>query len=222
MTKMSNAEKQMRFRKKEELKEYASNIFRDWQFSSNSRLTYKDPKEVRTYLDNIINLPSGWSADDYNRAVATLQNFHTEFYFGNPNQLKNDIENARNSTDNFIESARPRQWVTDANKATYNMQKLATHIISTLDLTGGTASDNAAAIMEVMRYIGRTLLNEKIVPKSNATAFCLASIAPQFERPDWFAESLTRTLALNVGKELIKEIEKCMHEFKESGFHDGL
>ena len=222
MTKMSNAEKQMRFRKKEELREYAHNIFRDWQFSSNARLAHNSPKEVRTYLDNIINLPSGWSADDYNRAVTTLQNFHTEFYFGNLHQLKNDVESARNSIDNFRESSRPQQWAADVKKATYNMQKLATHIISTLDLTGGTVSDNAAAIMEVMRYIGRTLLNEKTVPRSNATAFCLASIAPQFERPGWFAESLTEALALNVGKELTKEVGKYMSEFKEGRPHDEL
>ena len=221
MTKMSNAEKQKRFRKKEELRENARNIFRDWQFSSSARLAHNSPEEIKTYLDKIINLPPGWNADDYDRAVATLKNFHTEFYFGNPHQLKNDIENARNSIDTFMESSRPQQWLTDAKKATYDMRRLASHIISTLDLAGGTASDNAAAIMEVMRYLGRILLNEKIVPRSNATAFCLASIAPQFERPEWFAKSLAEALALNVGKELTKEVGKCMSEFKEGGFHDG-
>lgn len=211
---LSNNEKQLRFRKKEELKQYADNIFRDWQFSRGLD-TSRTPKEVRAYLDSITNLPSRWTEDDYNRAVKTLQNFHTEFYYGNPYLLKNDVENARDSVEPFITSSNPKQWSLNAKKATYNMQKLSSHIISALELAEGQASDNAAAISEVMRYIGRTLLNEKNVPKSNATAMCLASISPQFERPDWIVEQLVRALGEQLGEDIAHKLGEKLIELNK-------
>ena len=102
----------------------------------------------------------------------------------------------------------------DAKKATFNMQKLSAHIISALELAEGQASDNAAAISEVMRYVGRTLLNEKNVPRSNATAMCLASICPQFERPEWLVEQLVQVLATQLDKELAHKLGKSLMEFK--------
>ena len=210
---LSNNEKQLRYRKKAELKQYADNIFKDWQFLK-GRDTSRTPKEVRAYLDSIINLRSGWTADDHNRAVKTLQNFHTEFYYGNPYLLKNDVEDARNSIEEFMASSNSRQWLSDAKKATSNMQKLSAHIISALELAEGQASDNAAAISEVMRYVGRTLLNEKNVPISNATAMCLASISEQFERPDWLVVQLVQVLATQLGKELAHKLGKSLMEYK--------
>ncbi len=210
---LSNNEKQLRFRKKEELKQYAENIFNDWQILKGLD-TSRTPKEVRTYLDSIINLHSGWTADDYNRAVKTLQNFHTEFYYGNPYLLKNDVENARNSIEEFITSSNPQQWLLDTKKATSNMQKLSAHIISALELAEGQASDNAAAILEVMRHVGRTLLNKKNVPKSNATAICLVSISSQYERPDWLVEQLVQVLTTQLGIELAHKLGKSLMEFK--------
>jgi hypothetical protein len=210
---LSNNEKQLRYRKKEELKRYADNIFKDWQILKGLD-TSRTPKEVRTYLDSIVNLHSGWTADDYNRALKTLQNFHTEFYYGNRYLLKNDVQDARNSIEEFITSSNPKQWLLDAKKATFNMQKLSAHIISALDLAEGQASDNAAAISEVMRHVGRILLNEKNVPKSNATAMCLASISSQFERPDWLVEQLVQVLATQLGKELAHKLGKSLMEFK--------
>lgn len=210
---LTNNEKQLRYRKKEELKQYANNIFKDWQLLRGLD-TSRTPKEVRSYLDSIINLRSGWTADDYNRAVKTLENFHKEFYYGNRHLLKNDVENARNSIEEFTVSSNPKQWLSDAKIATINMQKLSAHIISALELASGQASDNAAAILEVNRYVGRTLLNEKNVPRSNATAMCLASIYPQYERPDWFVEQLAQVLTEQLGDELAHILGKSLMELK--------
>jgi hypothetical protein len=211
---ISNTEKQERFRKKEELKKYANNIFRDWQFMGWSD-TSRTPQEVREYLEKIADLPSGWNKDDYNQAVKSLETFQKELYFGNPYLLQNDVYAGRDSIENLMTTSNPAQLVVIHKKALENMKALSAHVISAINLAGGTSSDNAAALMEVVRHIGRSLVKENKVPKSKATAMCLASIGHQFERPDWLIEELTQTLGNQLGEELTHKLGESLKKFKE-------
>lgn len=210
---LSNTEKQERFRKKEELKKYANNIFRDWQLMG-WRDTSRTPEEVREYLEKIADLPSGWNKDDYNQAVKTLETFQKELYYGNPYLLQNDVHAGRDSIENLMTTSNPKQFVADQKKAVENMKALSAHIISAINLAGGTSSDHAAALMEVFRHIGRSLVKENKVPKSKATAMCLASIGHQYEHPDWLIEELTQALGTQLGEKLTHKLGENLREFK--------
>jgi len=210
---LSNTEKQERFRKKEELKKFANNIFRDWQLMG-WRHSSRTPEEVREYLEKIADLPSGWTKDDYNLAVKTLENFRLELYHGNPYLLQNDVYAGRDSIENLMTTSNPTQLIADQKKAVENMKALAAHVMSAINLAGGQTSDHAAALMEVARHIGRSLVKENKVPKSKATAMCLATIGHQFERPDWLIEELTQALGSQLGEEMTHTLGESLTKFK--------
>jgi len=208
---ITNKEKQERFRKKEELKKFANRIFRDWQIIG-WRNSSRTPEEVQKFLDLTVDLSSGWNKDDYNNAWKALQNFQLELY-DNPHLLQNDVYMARDSVNDFRNTPNPKQYIADQKKALQNVKALSAHIIAAMDLAGGTVSDNAAALIDVVRFIGRSLVNETEVPKSNATAMCLASIGQQYERPDWFIEELTQAIGSQLGKEMTHRLGKNLMKF---------
>ena len=211
MTNISNAEKQARFRKKEALKRYADEIFREWQFRSWNRGT-RTLEEVRAFLDKVVDLPSGWTDDDYERAVLSIKQLYLELY-DNPHLLANDVSEGRNFHAEFKTTPDPAKLVKEDKEAIENTRALVAHLISALKLSGYSDSDQAAALMEVVRFVGRSIANNRKVPKSKATTMCLANIGPQYGRPNWFAESLTEILAWNIGKDLARDVGQRLKKF---------
>ena len=212
MSTISNSEKQSRFRKKETLKHKADDVFREWQIRSWNNIT-RTPEEVRAFLDNVSNLPSGWTNEDYQRAEKNLGQFYLELY-DNPHQLENDVYCGMNFIEEFKTTPDPTKLMNDEKKAVEKAHLLAAHLVSALKLSGCTNSEQSAAIMEVVRFIGRSLNTELEIPKSNATSICLASIGPQYERPEWFTEKLTETLAWNIGKDISIKVGDSLKNFK--------
>lgn len=94
----------------------------------------------------------------------------------------------------------------DYMRAEKNTKALAAHLISALKLSACNEADQAAALMEVARFVGRTLTNNRDVPCSSATAICLATIAPIYPRPDWFAEKLADTVRQQMHPDLAREL----------------
>ena len=213
---ISNTEKQARFRKKEALRRYADKIFREWQVRA-WNLGTRTPEEARVFLDKVADLPSGWTDDDYERAEYSINQFCLELY-DNPHLLENDVKEGRNSWDEFKTTPDPSKFMKDEKAAVENSRILAAHIISALKLSSCSDSDQAAALMEVVRFVGRSLMNNPEVPKSQATTMCLASIGPQYVRPDWFADCLSKIIGWNLNKELARDVgerlEKFNYEFK--------
>ena len=197
----SNAEKQARFRKKEALKRRAEQVFREKMLGLP---LVKNPDEIRQAIDKAIALPVGWTDEDYEHASWNLYQILLERY-DNHHQLSNDVREGRYG------EGLPGVVAAPANElkaAIRNTQALAAHIISALNLSECNDSDKTAALMEVMRFVGRSLLNHREIPKSNATTMCLASIGKQYARPDWFFEKLAEVLAENVNEELSRSIGK--------------
>ena len=209
MSNISNAERQARFRKKDELKRYADKIFRE---CSLHRMT-KPPQEIRLFLDKTIDLPSGWTNDDYEQAVKTLNHFHLEFY-DNPHQLANDVREGKDSKNVFMTTPDPSKFIAEEKDAIKKAKILSSHLLSALELSGCPDSDQAAALMEAIRFVGRSIASSRIVPKSQATTMCLTSIGPQYNRPVWFISSLVNTLGWNLNKDLAYEVGKQLMEFK--------
>lgn len=217
MAQITNAEKQVRFRKKEHLKRRANNIFREWQLKSTT-CTWKSvtPQDVQYSLDKAIDLPSGWTDEDYARALQALVQLHADLLYTS-DQLKNDVDAG---WDSLMSALDPVKYISDNQTATEKARALAAHLISALRLSNCNDADQAAAVMEALRFVGRTLARNpgiprsstSIYPRSQAITISLASINPHYIRPDWFAEELAkelsklldRSLAHKVGQHLIK------------------
>lgn len=208
----SNAEKQARFRKKEGLKRYAEKILREIMlFQGSWRM--KGFEEIQYAIDKAIDLPSGWTEEDYQRAVKNLKQILLE-RFDNIHLLENDVYDGRNSMVEFAITPDPVKSAKEDKEAIENTRILAAHILSALKLSYLNDAEQAAALMEVVRFIGRSLTSSPRLFKSKAITMCLASIGPQYERPEWFAESLAETLAWNIDRELTRNVGQRLCEFK--------
>ena len=215
---LSNNDKQIRFRRKEELRKKANCMLRDWQFRGWSHLGSRSIEEIKETLDKLVELKPNWTEDDYSSALKALDAFQLELY-DNPHSLENDVYNGRDSIENLRTTNDPRRLFTEQKKAVQNMKNLSAHIISALNLAEGTSSDNAAAIKEVLRFVGHSLIKESEIPRSQATAMCLAILGPQYEKPKWLFEELGKLLVNQIGVDdvglLMRAIENYKKEFEE-------
>lgn len=205
MTQISNADKQARFRKKEHLKRRAASIFIEWQFHPDY-FKSKTAAEVKHSLDKAIDLPSGWKDNDYERAEQTLDQLRKDFFYGF-DQLNRDIDDARQDLIPFNQ-AKLRENDIGIEKA----RALAAHMISALNLSSCNDAEKAAAIMEALRLVGRSLASQSDIPRSQATAMSLASIGSEYERPEWFVEKLADTISSQVGNKLAREVGQLLNK----------
>ena len=205
----TNQEKQERFRKKEYLKKVADKIFRDWQLLG-WRDFDKDPKDVKLRLEKIADLPSGWDDADYNQALKAFQIFSDELYSGNPYLLQNDIYAGRNSACDPMTSPDGVRLIREQKNAVWQAKKLVSHINSAMDLSGSVASDNAAVVMELARNAGLSLLKERIVPKSKASAICLLMTNPLQKKPEWLVDELAAILKEQLGEDGVKQLKESL------------
>lgn len=200
---ISNAEKQVRFRKKEELKKFADRAFREWQVGMGFR-SHEDPKIILARLNEAASLPNGWTDEDLERAVRRIAHLQHDL-FGSQYDMKNDVDAAW-SSEEFTKTPNPAKFVADNKKALRDTRALASHLISALELSQHTKADRAAAIMEVMRHVGRALANSSDVARSSANAVCLASLLGHHDRPGWFIETLSKWLVRGLDADLARDL----------------
>ena len=212
---MTNVEKQERYRKKEALKKMAGEIAMKFNLQSFKYISQgKNPAEFQKKLENAVNLPSNWTDDDYNHALKCLQNLELES-FDNPYLLNNDIAANHNSADNFAAAANPAKYVSDLKKAQADSAKLVNHVLSAAELSGLSAADSIAAILEVLRTLIRILINERKMPQSNATALALFFLSHQYGRtPDWAVELGAKALGTQLGAEDAHRLGEALLNFK--------
>lgn len=195
---ISNAEKQARFRKKEQFNKYVSQVSRDCQFIAGSKpylgRTFGD---IDSQLHEAASLPSGWTDEDLLLAFTRVRNFHGDV-LGAVDQLGADVEEGRNAREPFIASPNPRKWQADNKKAKRDTVALAGHLVSALELSQLPSEERAAALMEAFRHVGRSLANSSSNGQSDAATLCLATVNPHYERPDWFADRLANWLRRRV------------------------
>ena len=122
------------------------------------------------------------------------------------NQLSNDVHETRNVSEEFLKSPDPSKFSADLKRAEEETNALAAHLISALNLSRCNDADKAAAVMEAVRFIGRSLAMNDEVPCSQATTICLATINFSYERPEWFSKKFAKTLAQRVQPKEVSEI----------------
>ena len=211
MNKITNADKQARFRKKEQLRRKADSLFKKWQRTPQKWYSHK-PQEVQSVLDKIVELPPGWTPEDYTHAETKLDQYYMEL-FSSSDHIANDIDEAMNFHNEFKTTPDPRKLMDDNKAAVERARALSAHIISALELSNCSAAEQATALVEAMRFAALALVNSQEVPRSRATAMCLATIGPQYERPYWFPEKFANTVAWQIGKELAHELGRNLSEF---------
>ncbi|MEZ4281605.1 MAG: hypothetical protein R3F21_18520 [Myxococcota bacterium] len=210
---ISNAEKQARFRKKEQLSKHVSQVARDCQLIAASKpYLQRAFRDLDTQLRKAASLPSGWNDDDLLRAHTRVRNIHGDI-LGAVDQLRADIQEARDSLDAFKTSPHPRRWLDDTNKAERGTIALASHLVSALNLSQLPNEEQAAALMEAVRHVGRALASSNSIGQSAATAACLASANPHYARPDWFVDRLASWLRLRLDDDSRKALgERLMQD----------
>lgn len=187
---LSNQEKQKRFRLKEALSQKANELFNTWQLLRGLDIS-QNPLDVKNQLVKIVDLPSGWSEEEYRGALYKLSIFERTILSNNPHLLQNDILSGRSQENEDASSIRA------GKEALSQAHKFVHAINSTLELGQGSNSDKAAIIMEVARNIGVSLLSEATkgnIPRSNATTTCLMLANPYLPKPQWLLEAIAQIL----------------------------
>lgn len=206
MSPISNADKQLRFRQKEQLKRHADNVFRQWQSSIARYRQLRSPEEVRHALDKAVELPSSWTEEDLQYALKKLGQCHLDLV-SSVDQISNDVNGDwASSSIEFTTTSDPLKLIADNKTAIQNAKDLAAHFISALRISNCNDADQAAAIMEAVRFVGRSLTSNRDIRRSEATTMCMASIGPQHDRPEWFAEQLADTIGRQVDKSIAREV----------------
>lgn len=198
MAPLSNAEKQVRHRKKEELRKFADQCFRDAQMGA-IRHGANAPAML-AQLKQMAELPSGWTAEDYELAVERIKQLRMDL-IDPGNDLENDVYDSLGTFsewEKFADAAKARK---DSERAIQDTRNLASHLISAVELTNLGNGERAAALLEALRHVGRSLANERPLRQSTANTMCLATLPPQYRRPDWFAESFADYIAWRLGTE---------------------
>lgn len=199
---MTNAEKQARFRKKEELNKHVQQVARDCRFLMGSKLyLQRTLGDVDRRLQEAAALPNGWTEEDLDLAYERIRNIYGDAA-GAVDLVSEDVKAAKDSVDPFIESAAPQKWLEDQQQEQRDTIALADHLISALQLSGRSNEMQAAAVAETLRHVGRALGNSAAVGRSNATAVCLSAVNRHYARPEWFIEEMVSWMGRNLDPDL--------------------
>jgi len=202
---ISNAEKQARFRKKEELANVATRIFNEIQLMRLPGARRESPEEIQNLLEMAATLPDRWTDTDLERAYRRLGDLRADFL--NPrDDLNTDVLvglglfNARGEPQDSVNA------FVDTRSVLRKTRTLASHLISALSVSELSPSEQAAAVMEVIRHLGRGMVNADNTLKSHATAICLASLPSYFQKPDWSMDYLAGWLTQQLDAQAARQL----------------
>ena len=211
---ITNAEKQARFRKKQELKKFKDQVFKEWQLGMGFRPRRKTPDEILALLEEAARLPSGWNEKDFERAWNRISQLQSDFLSPQDDLMK-DVVDGAGLFKEFARTNDPGKFHSDMKESISKTRALASHLISALELSALSNSERAAAVMEAIRHVGRATANSADMAKSDAMIVCQASLPSYYDRPDWFLDSLTKWLADRLGEELVHELGKRLADFQQ-------
>jgi len=201
MAPISNAEKQARFRKKEELKRFAEQCSRDAQLGLFQHGA--EGPAMLAQMQSNADLPSGWTDEDFELAVHRIHQLKMDLISPN-NDLANDVYDSLG----VLEEPRTRPLRAlrkESDQAIADTRALADHLISAIELTSLGHAERAAAVLEALRYVARSLANDRPLRRSNASIVCLSILPPHYQRPDWFAEGFADWFASRLGNDAPKD-----------------
>lgn len=214
---ISSAEKQARFRKKEELRKLASQTFAEIQALGLPGIRIEQLNEIHALIDDAAFLPTGWTDADLEGAVRRLVDLKADF-ISPQDPLKEDILMGLGLFDEWGTPQSDAPWQTDnSNQAIARTRTLATHLISSLGLSGLSSSECAAALMEAGRHVGRQTTDNGELSRSHAMAICLALLPHHYQRPDWMVSALAAWLAQHLDEAAVQELIERLSVVEDNG-----
>src|SRR5262249_49324937 len=129
---ISNAEKQARFRKKEQLDKHVSQVYRDCQITATKPHLRRTFGDFESQLREAANLPSGWTDEDLARAYTRVRNIRGDI-LGTGDPLGVDVNDGRNAREEFKRTPNPTKWMAEFKKAERDTIALASHLVSALE-----------------------------------------------------------------------------------------
>lgn len=179
----SNTERCQRYRLKKKLIEAGNKLFREWELKKMEQSS-RSPREVKASIDALLALPNNWDQKDYRNAKSKLNAFRGELYGEGSLDLQQDI-------------AAVRHTPTESVRATKTMKKAYTALVQTLELASSEPCDEAAAVLQMARYVGRKLIKQGEVAQNDANAFCLAVLSDNYLKPNWLEEYMQKLVVKN-------------------------
>lgn len=225
---ISSAEKQARFRKKEELRKLASQTFVEIQALGLPGIRIEKLNEIHGLIEDAALLPTGWTDADLQSAFRRLADLKADF-ISPQDPLKDDILMGLGLADEWGRPRSDARWQTESpNGAITRTRSLATHLVSSLGLSGLSSSECAAALMEAARHVGRQSSDSGEPAGSHAMAICLALLPQHYQRPDWLVSALAAWLSQHLEREDVQELIERLSAVEDDvattiaqGFGDG-
>ena len=212
---ISNAAKQVRFRKKQELKRFKNRMLEMWRLNMPFYPRRRNHGEFLAQVEKAAELPSGWDEEDLKQAEQQITALYHEFISPRDDLMTDVMNGARKKIEEFASAYDPRKPFSDIEESISKTRNLASHLISALELSALSNSEQAAAIMEAVRHVGRATASSADIAKSEAILVCLMSLPSHFDRPDWFLNGLTQWLASQLDEELVHELGKRLTDYQE-------
>ena len=210
----TNIEKQARFRKKQKLKEFKDQAFKEWQLNMGFGPRRETPNEILALLEGAASLPSGWNKEDFDQAWDRISQLQSDFMSPQDDLMK-DVVDGAGLFEEFVRSPDPGKPYSDMKESISKTRALASHLISALELSPLSNSERAAAVMEAVRHVGRATANSADMAKSGAMIVCQTSLPGYYNRPDWFLDSLAKWLTNRLDEELVHELGKRLTNFQD-------
>jgi hypothetical protein len=196
----TNAEMQARYRKKQELKKFKDKVFKKLQLGLHFHRRRETPDEIHALLQKAASLPSGWNEEDLGLAKDRIMQLYYEFESPR-NDLEMDVHNGAGFSEEFVSTPDPNKLFSDFNESISKTRALASHLIAALELSALPNHEQAAAVIEAARHVGRAATISGDMAKSDAMMLCQASLPSHYDLPDWFLDSLAKWLANLFDKE---------------------
>jgi len=206
----TNAEMQARYRKKQELGKFKDKVFQKLQLGLHFHRRRETPDEIHALLQKAASLPSGWNDEDLGLAKDRIMQLYYEFESPR-NDLEMDVHNGAGFSEEFVRTPDPNKLFSDFNESVSKTRALASHLIAALELSALPTYEQAAAVIETARHVGRAATISGDTAKSNAMMLCYASLQSHYDLPDWFLDSLTQYLSNLFDKEIVQELGKRLN-----------
>jgi hypothetical protein len=206
----TNAEMQARYRKKQELKKFKDKVFKKLQLGLHFHRRRETPDEIHALLQKAASLPSGWNEEDLDLAKDRIMQLYYDFESPR-NDLEMDVHNGAGFSEEFVSTPDPNKLFSDFNESISKTRALASHLIAALELSALPNHEQAAAVIEAARHVGRAATISGDMAKSDAMMLCQASLPSHYDLPDWFLDSLSKWLANLFDKEIVHELGKRLN-----------
>lgn len=192
---MTNAEKQARFRMKEEFKRAVEALRHELKMGIHSNFSAPHaPVKALEKLKEVEVLPQGWKLKDLEAAYKRLN--HIKFSaLDKENDIDVAIFDGLDQKGHFQKKApfdERKKQLDDEVAAT---KALAAHLIGAVELTKLGEASRSAAVLEALRHVGKAAADSSDLEMTDPTVMSLLATPIYYSLPDWFLGALAALLA---------------------------